>query len=75
MNEPSTAPSAEQPHTFPVGARVYLRGARFGLPGVVLRQERGKVVIYWGDLDHISRHRPVTLMLAEVRSTDSQEAA
>ena len=33
----------------------------------VFRNERGKVVVYWGDLDHLSRHRPITLMLAEVK--------
>jgi hypothetical protein len=51
--------------TFSVGQHVFLRGARFGLPGTVLRLERGRAVIYWRDLNHISRHKPCTLMLAE----------
>jgi hypothetical protein len=44
---------------------VYLRGARFGLPGTVLRIERGKVVILWSDIDYLARHRPNTLELVE----------
>ena len=61
--EPQTAAKM----VFAVGEAVFLKGARFGLPGRVLRNERGKVVVYWGDLDHLSRHRPITLMLAEVK--------
>lgn len=67
MNETNTAASAAQPRTFAVGDSVFLKGARFGLPGRVLRTERDKMVIYWGDLDHISRHRPVTLAPANER--------
>jgi hypothetical protein len=61
---------AAREHVFAVGDRVYLRGARFGLPGTVLRMERGRAVIYWRDMDHISRHRPVTLMPAEVSAME-----
>ncbi|MGA8910820.1 MAG: hypothetical protein WB524_24625 [Acidobacteriaceae bacterium] len=50
---------------FAVGDKVYLRGARFGLPGTVLRIERGKVVILWSDIDYLARHRPNTLELVE----------
>jgi hypothetical protein len=54
--------------TFPVGCPVYLRGCAFGLPGRVLRQERGKLAVLWADLgpSYIGRHSPASLMLAEV---------
>jgi len=58
--------------TFAVGEAVYLRGARFGLPGTVLRLERGRAVIYWRALDHISRHRQITLMRAESETGDER---
>jgi hypothetical protein len=51
-------------HVFAVGDRVFLRGARFGAAGRVLRRERGKIAVYWPDLDFISRHRPESLMEA-----------
>jgi hypothetical protein len=73
VNAESTAAGAEQP--FRVGDRVYLRGARFGLPGTILRLERRRAVVWWGDMKHISRHRPVTLMLAETQSSNAQEVA
>lgn len=63
MTEKSTGTDGER--TFVVGECVFLRGARFGLYGVVLRLERGRAVIYWRDMDHISRHRPNSLELAE----------
>jgi hypothetical protein len=44
------------------GTRVYLRGARFGAAGVVIRCEGQRVVIYWRDLDFFSRHRRETLV-------------
>jgi hypothetical protein len=49
---------------FPIGAKVRLRGCAFGEPGTVLRIERCKVVVYWRDLDFLSRHRPESLILA-----------
>ena len=60
----SPLPKSGQNCGFVAGDRVFLMGARFGLPGTVLRLERGKVVTYWGDMDHTSRHRPCTLILA-----------
>ena len=45
MNE-NRSPIAEQP--FKVGDRVFLRGARFGLPGTILRLERGRAVVFLG---------------------------
>jgi len=68
---PQDAPGRSET-TFAVGEAVYLRGARFGLPGTVLRLERGRAVIYWRDLDHISRHRPITLMRADVPARGEQ---
>jgi hypothetical protein len=65
MTPAGAATNPEQPRTFAVGDSVYLKGARFGLPGTVLRIERSRAVIYWRDMDHISRHRPITLIHAE----------
>lgn len=60
-----THPAGER--TFAVGDRVYLRGARFGLPGVVLRLERRKLAVLWADLGptYIGRHNPASLTLAD----------
>ena len=44
-----------------LGARVYLRACRAGEPGTVIREERGKLVVYWRDLDYWSRHLPEAL--------------
>jgi hypothetical protein len=52
--------------SFQVGDSVFLRGCRVGKPGRVLRIERGKLVIYWIDLDFLSRHRPASLMHTDV---------
>ena len=49
---------------FPIGAKVRLRGCALGEPGTVLRIERCKVVVYWPDLDFLSRHRPKSLIPA-----------
>lgn len=56
---------------FPIGSRVLLKGCRFGQPGTVLRIERRKVVVYWRDLDYLSRHSVESLMLAERRFLES----
>jgi hypothetical protein len=53
------------PLPFPIGAAVRLRGCAFGEPDAVLRIERRKVVVYWRDLDFLSRHLPESLELAE----------
>ena len=50
--------------SFPVGSRVLLRSCPYGQPGTVLRIERRKVVVYWRDLDFLSRHSPELLILA-----------
>lgn len=56
---------------FPIGAKVRLRACAFGEPGTVLRIERRKVVVYWPDLDFLSRHSAESLMPA----TADEEAA
>lgn len=45
-----------------IGARVFLKACRCGLPGVVIRQERSRLVVYWPDMDHFSRHVVASLM-------------
>jgi hypothetical protein len=62
MNAESTGHS-----DFAIGDSVYLRGAPFGVPGRILRQERGgKLAVLWPDLEpsYIGRHSPASLMLA-----------
>jgi hypothetical protein len=50
--------------TFGIGDLVFLRGCRHGVPGRVLRVERGSLVILWADLGptYIWRHRPASLL-------------
>jgi hypothetical protein len=60
---------------FAVGDSVYLRGAQFGVPGRILRRERGgKLAILWADLgpSYIGRHRPETLMQAPRERTQQR---
>jgi hypothetical protein len=62
--------------TIAIGAKVFLKGGReCGKPGTVIRDERGRLVVFWEDMDFWSRHRPDSLELAEVHSGHSQEAA
>jgi hypothetical protein len=44
---------------------MFLRACAFGEPGRVLRIERRMVVLYWRDLNFLSRHGPASLVLAE----------
>lgn len=45
-----------------VGSRVFLRACRgAGEPGTVIRCERGRLAVYWRDLDYWSRHQPESL--------------
>jgi hypothetical protein len=53
------------------GERIYLRAARFGQPGTVIRQQRGKLTVYWPDMDFWSRHRPEALEQAEGATTEA----
>jgi hypothetical protein len=47
------------------GDSVYLRACRgAGEPGTVVRAERGRLVVYWADMDYWSRHRPEALEIA-----------
>jgi hypothetical protein len=58
-----------------IGKKVYLRGLKnCGDPGVVIREIRGKLTVYWTDLEHWSSHHPDSLELAKTQSTDSPEA-
>ncbi|MGO9326174.1 MAG: hypothetical protein ACLP07_16590 [Terracidiphilus sp.] len=68
--------SAIDPGIIAVGTKVYLKACRAGEPGTVVRVERGKLVVYWRDLDYWSRHRLESLELAkeetaEARPTDT----
>jgi len=47
--------------TFTVGSKVYLRGARFGEPGTVVKLGK-RLTVYWHDLDFLSKHRPESLV-------------
>jgi hypothetical protein len=46
------------------GNKVYLKACRAGKPGTVIRELRGKLTVYWADLDFWSKHRPESLELA-----------
>ena len=61
--------------TIIVGSRVYLRACRAGEPGTVIRAERGKLTVYWRDMDYWSKHCPESLELVEAQSTDAREGA
>lgn len=51
--------------TIAAGAKVFLRACRAGEPGTVIREQRGKLTVYWPDLDFWSKHRPEVLEIAE----------
>jgi hypothetical protein len=72
---PQDAPGRSET-TFAVGEAVYLRGARYGQPGRVLRIERGKLAVLWADLgpSYIGRHRPESLMEAGNRNENAPES-
>jgi hypothetical protein len=40
-----------------LGTKVHLRACRHGEPGTVIRQEHGKLVVYWRDLSRRSMRR------------------
>ncbi len=49
-----------------LGDKVRLRACHdSGQPGTVIRFERGKLVVFWRDLDYWSKHHPDSLELAE----------
>jgi hypothetical protein len=48
-----------------LGDRVRLKACHdSGEPGTVIRFERGKLTVYWPDMDHWSRHPPDSLELS-----------
>lgn len=60
-----------------VGARVFLRACRHGEPGTAIRRERGRVAVFWPDMDFVSRHKEDSLELAlpvRARTTFEGEA-
>ncbi len=46
------------------GDKVFLRACDAGEPGTVIREERGKLTVYWADLDYWSKHQPEALEIA-----------
>ena len=49
-----------------LGDKVKLRACHdSGQPGTVIRASRGRLTIYWSDMDYWSRHPPEALELAE----------
>jgi hypothetical protein len=48
-----------------LGDKVFLRACRVGEPGTVIRAERGRLTVFWKDMDHWSRHPAAALELAE----------
>ncbi len=61
--------------TITVGTKVWLRGCRHGEPGTVLRMERNRAVVYWHDLDYLSRHMPASLIEVDCEKVEREEAA
>ncbi|HTW81927.1 MAG TPA: hypothetical protein VME23_20435 [Terracidiphilus sp.] len=70
----------------PIGSKVHLRGARgVGAAGTVIRCEGSRLVVYWSDLDFVSRHKPESLEIAsqtaastaigDARPTDTASAS
>jgi hypothetical protein len=47
------------------GTKVYLKACYVGEPGTVLRKECSRLVVYWPDLDYLSRHPEAALVVAE----------
>jgi hypothetical protein len=56
-----------------VGSEVYMRACPHGTPGVVVRYERARWVVWWSDLDYLVRHAPESL--EEVGLPDEAETA
>jgi len=58
---------------FSVGSKVYLRGARFGQPGTVVKLGK-RLTVYWHDLDFLSKHSPASLVNAEIEVVSPPKA-
>lgn len=70
-----TIEKADAP-TIDIGSRVRLKGCSDGRPGTAIKVERRRLVVFWHDLDFLSRHHPDSLVLDEdtqssVRNLDS----
>jgi len=61
--------------TITLGAKVRLRACRAGEPGTVIRAERGKLTVFWPDMDFWSRHSAASLELAELDQPQSEVTA
>jgi hypothetical protein len=60
---------------FKVGARVVMKCCPQAHPGRVTGSRRGKVLVYWDDLNITARHKPDSLLLAgEILSEVGDEA-
>ena len=54
--------------TITLGSKVRLKACHdSGQPGTVIRESRGRLTVYWADLDFWSRHHPESLELAEAQ--------
>jgi hypothetical protein len=49
---------------FPIGSKVWLRRAQYGMAGTVVRLVRGRVVVLWPGERRLFQHRPDALVLA-----------
>lgn len=55
------------------GAKVFLRACRAGEPGTVIREQRGKLTVYWPDLDFWSKHTEEALETAEPANAERKQ--
>jgi hypothetical protein len=61
-----------------IGSEVLMRSCRAGTPGVVVRYERTRWVVYWADLDYLARHTAESLEevgLPDAAETDAKGTA
>jgi hypothetical protein len=57
-----------------LGNKVRLKACHdSGEPGTVIRFERGKLVVFWGDMNFWSRHHPESLELAQPKGENDHE--
>ena len=57
-----------------VGSEVFIQACPHGTPGVVVRFERNRIVVWWADLDYLSRHamETVLVMMEHAERTNSE---
>jgi hypothetical protein len=58
---------------FEVGAQVRLLSCPHGLPGVVVKALRSRVVVRWPQFNFTGRYRPERLVLAAAEAADGKE--